>query len=84
MEHNGKEKKPYNGTAIICVILAGLPVGIFFLFLICAYYPKRFEKPIQYSLFLILLSNTSLMGLIGAFILGIIFLFENIKKSHML
>ena len=33
MEHNGKEKKPYNGTAIICVILAGLPVGIFYLFL---------------------------------------------------
>lgn len=46
MEHNGKEKKPYNGTAIICVILAGLPVGIFYLFLFVinkwqAHYPAE-------------------------------------------
>ena len=33
MEHNGKEKKPYNGTLIICVILIGLPIAIYYLFL---------------------------------------------------
>ena len=33
MEHNGKEKKPYNGTLIICVIMIGLPIAIFYLFL---------------------------------------------------
>ena len=32
MEHNGKEKKPYNGMGIICIILTVLPVAIFILF----------------------------------------------------
>ncbi len=32
MEHNGKEKKPYNGMGVICIILTVLPVAIFILF----------------------------------------------------
>lgn len=32
MEHNGKEKNPNNGMAVICIILTVLPVAIFILF----------------------------------------------------
>ena len=43
MEHNGKEKKPYNGMAIICIILTILPVAIFILFynVIMRWQPKQ-------------------------------------------
>ena len=55
-------------------------IGIFILFVICSLYPKRLEHPIIYSLLIIILANTSVMALVGAFVLGILFLFDIFKS----
>ena len=56
-------------------------IGILLLFLICANYEKRFEKPILYSFLIVLASNTSILATIGSFYLGLIYFFEIIAKT---
>ena len=51
-------------------------IGILLIFSICALYPKRIKHPLWYSLLLIILANTSVMGAIFAFSFGIIFCFD--------
>ena len=51
-------------------------IGILFLFGAVSLYPRRFEHPLIYSSLIILAANTSVMAIIGAFALGIIFLYE--------
>jgi len=55
-------------------------LGILFLFLICAFYKKRFKRPFLYSILIALCANTSVLLMIGAFFLGLLFLFEIIQK----
>ena len=51
-------------------------VGLFLLFCICALYPKRLKHPYIYALLIVLTANTSVMALVGAFALGILFFFD--------
>ena len=55
-------------------------IGILFLFLACAYYRKRFKKPYLFALLLSLAMNTSVMAMIGAFYLILIYIFDLILK----
>ena len=56
-------------------------IGILFLFLILSFWRERLKRPYLISSLLILLANTSAMALIGAFVLGLIFLFDLIKEK---
>ena len=56
-------------------------IGILFLFLILSFWRERLKRPYLISTLLILLANTSAMALIGAFVLGLIFLFDLIKEK---
>ena len=55
-------------------------VGIFFLFLICAYYPFRFKRPFMFTFFIVICANTSLMAAVGCFWIGLIYIFEILQK----
>ena len=55
-------------------------IGILFLFLILSFWKERLKRPYLISLLIILLANTSAMALVGAFSLGLIFLFDLIKE----
>lgn len=55
-------------------------IGIFFLFLICAFYKKRFKRPFLYSSLIAICANTSLMTMIGVFYLGLLFLYDLVLK----
>jgi len=67
-------------------------IGILFLFLICAYYKKRFKQPFLFASFISLTANTSIMAAIGAFYIGLIYLYDlflkfkhrTISKKHIL
>ena len=56
-------------------------IGILFLFLICVFYKERFKKPILFSILIVLCANTSVLATIGAFYIGLIYLFELFKES---
>ena len=56
-------------------------IGLIFLFLILSFYPERLKRPYLISTLIILLANTSAMALIGAFSLGIIFIYDIIKEK---
>ena len=56
-------------------------IGIFFLFLILSYWNERLKHPVLISFLLIILANTSAMALIGAFSLGLIFIYDLFKKN---
>ena len=56
--------------------------GLFFLFAAASIYPKRLKHPLLYSLLLILAANTSVIALIGAFVLGLLFRYD-LYKSKM-
>ena len=56
-------------------------IGLLFLFLILTLWKERTKKPILISFLLILLANTSAMALIGAFSLGLIFIFDILKEK---
>ena len=56
-------------------------IGLLFLFLILTLWKERTKKPILISFLLILLANTSAMALIGAFALGLIFIFDILKEK---
>lgn len=56
-------------------------IGLLFLFLILSLWKERIKKPILISFLLILLANTSAMALIGAFALGLIFIFDILKEK---
>ena len=56
-------------------------IGLLFLFLILALWKERTKKPILISFLLILLANTSIMALIGAISLGLIFIYDIIKEK---
>jgi hypothetical protein len=55
-------------------------IGIFLLFLICAYHKKRFKKPYLYSILISLAANTSIMAMVGVFYFGLLFLYDLIIK----
>ena len=55
-------------------------IGIFFLFLICAYYRKRFKKPFLFSFIIAVAAHTSVMAAVGAFYIGLIYLFDLFLK----
>lgn len=55
-------------------------IGILFLFLICATYKKRFKKPYLFSSLIVACAHTSLMAAVGAFYIGLIYLFDLILK----
>lgn len=55
-------------------------IGILFLFLICANYKKRFKKPYLFALLISLAANTSIMAAIGAFYIGLVFLYDIFSK----
>ena len=55
-------------------------IGIFLLFIIAVTYPKRLCHPIIYSILIVFLANTSVMALIGATALGILFLYDLYKS----
>lgn len=55
-------------------------LGLLFLFLICAYYKKRFKKPYFFATLISITANTSILAGIGAFYIGLIFLHDLILK----
>ncbi|MBQ9149555.1 hypothetical protein IJX73_01355 [bacterium] len=55
-------------------------VGILLLFLICAFYKKRFCHPYLFASLIAISANTSIMVAIGAFYIGLIFLFDLFLK----
>lgn len=59
-------------------------IGVLLFFCIAALYPKRLKHPLWYSLLIILVANTSVMALMGAFALGLIFLFDLYQNRHTL
>ena len=78
---------PFNSYIKSCITLS-LPfkiysqlarcysLGIFFLFILASLYPKRLEHPIIYAILILVIANTSIMALVGAFAFGVIFLFD--------
>lgn len=58
-------------------------IGIFLLFLALKYYKIRFQKPVLYITLITLSMNTSVMAFIGGWFLGLIFIFENLKKKKL-
>lgn len=55
-------------------------VGILLLFLICAYYKKRFKKPFLFSLLIAISAHTSIMVAVGSFYIGLLFLYDLFLK----
>ena len=51
-------------------------IGILFLFLICAFYKERLKKPLLFASFIGIAANTSVLAAIGAFFIGLLFLFD--------
>lgn len=64
------------------VIARCYSLGIMFLFMLLALEKDKLKHPNWYALLLILLANTSLMGTIPAFVLGVIFAYEMIKNKQ--
>ncbi len=56
-------------------------IGIFFLFLICALFKKRYKKYCLFSWLLLICSNTSIMAFIPCFYIWLIYLFQLFKKK---
>ncbi len=54
-------------------------LGILLLFCLLSLYPKRLSKPVLYLTILLLLANTSIIGLIAAFPLGLLCFYENLQ-----
>ena len=81
-------KAPFNkaikSLIILCPVFTELyavharcySIGIFFLFLACALYKKRLEKPFLFFFVLFLGANTSILALFAATGLGILFLYD--------
>lgn len=55
-------------------------IGIFFLFLLCSIYHKRFKRPYLFSSLLCICANSNTMMTIGCFYLGLIYFWELIKR----
>jgi len=58
-------------------------VGILLLFVLAALFEDKLKYPKTYALILILCANSSLLALFGAIPLGLIFIYELIKKSNL-
>lgn len=56
-------------------------LGIALLFATLTLYPNRHRHGITYLILLLLLANTNLVCFFGAFALGVIYLYENIRKD---
>ena len=56
-------------------------IGIMFLFILAALHENRLKYPKTYATILILCANTSIMALIGATLLGVLFLFDIFKNK---
>lgn len=65
------------------VISRSYAIGIFFIFLLCIVYRKRFQSPILYSVLIFLLCNTSAYATIMAASFGFIFFIEVIKRKRI-
>lgn len=68
--------------ALYSVIARCYAIGILFLFALISMDKEKLQYPNWYALFLVLLANTSLMGIVPATVLGIIFAVEMIKKKQ--
>ncbi|MDO5438356.1 MAG: sulfite exporter TauE/SafE family protein, partial [bacterium] len=57
--------------------------GLLFLFLILSIWNERLKHPVFISVLIFLLAITSVMALVGAFLLGLIFIFDLIKTGEI-
>ena len=85
---------PFNSYIKACITLS-LPFkiyallarcysfGILLLFILASLYPKRFKHPLIYSLLIIIVANTSVMALVGAFSLGLMFIYDLFKSGKI-
>ncbi|HNN79880.1 MAG TPA: hypothetical protein PKL30_13430, partial [Leptospiraceae bacterium] len=62
------------------VIARNYAIGILFLFSICAFFEKRFEKPFIYAFLILLLANTNLYCSILASGFALMFIWEVLEK----
>lgn len=70
--------------AMYPVVARCYSIGIMFLFMLAAMESKKLEHPNWYALLLVLCANTSIMAGLGAFALGIKFLYDMIKEKKFL
>lgn len=55
-------------------------IGLFFFFLLCSIYPKRFKRPYLFSSILCICANCNTMMLVGCFYLGLTYVYELILR----
>ena len=67
--------------AMYSVVARCYAIGIMLLFMLAAMDNKKLEHPNWYALLLVVCANTSIMAGVGAFALGIKFLYEMIKEK---
>lgn len=70
--------------AVYSLLARCYAIGILFLFMLISMDKEKLKHPNWYSLLLILLANTSLMGAVPATVLGIRFAYEMIKNKQKL
>ncbi len=75
----------FSAPIFLCysIIARCYSVGILLLFMLSALFKDKLKYPKTYALLLILCANSSLLALFGAIPLGLIFLYEIIKKSNL-
>ena len=89
------KKAPFNNIIKILIIFSSpmfylyiyqarcYTLTIFMLFSVLAFYKERINHPYKYLMLLILSANTSLVGAVPAFYLGILFLIDLYKASYI-
>lgn len=71
-------------ASLYSVLARCYAIGIMFLFILISMDKDKLKHPNLYSLLLILLANTSLMGTVPATVLGVRFAYEMIKNKQKL
>ncbi|MCX9011033.1 MAG: hypothetical protein OIN66_07920 [Candidatus Methanoperedens sp.] len=64
------------------IIVRNYAVSVLFLFLIALMYRERFNKPVLYSLLLVVLANTNVHSLVIAIILCCVYVFELVSQKN--
>lgn len=57
-------------------------LSILSLFLLLSFYKDRLKRPVLFSILLVFAANTSAMAIFGAFILGLMFIYDLIKSKN--
>lgn len=70
--------------AVYSVYARCYAIGILLLFLLTVLYRQKLERPILYSVLLVLCANTSVMALFGATAFGILFLYDFFRTKQKL